>query len=153
MRIVESFNWNWLPWIVVLIPLAVRCASSQQSPDLPQELQQLKQEYERTTQELQGRISALELQIAEQRIMAPEDKKTSVSVAQLAAEQAARKAPIGGASNVGAKFQGQLPSQPTYDLLQEAEGEIAGLKQQVGAFEFHGYFRSGYGVNSKGGQQ
>src|SRR5262249_10062497 len=27
------------------------------------------------------------------------------------------------------------------------------LKEQVGAFEFHGYFRSGYGLNSKGGSQ
>jgi maltoporin len=27
------------------------------------------------------------------------------------------------------------------------------LQEQVGVFEFHGYFRSGYGLNSEGGQQ
>ena len=153
MRNVEGPRWKRLPWLVVLIPLAIVRASSQQSPDLQQELQQLKQEYERTEQELQGRISALELQIAERKIMTPNETKTPVSVSRLAAEQAVGKVFAGGATDVGAKFQGQLPSQPTYDLLHEAETEITGLKQQVGAFEFHGYFRSGYGLNSKGGQQ
>ena len=43
--------------------------------------------------------------------------------------------------------------EPTYDLLQEADETIAKLKQQVGAFEFHGYLRSGYGLNGEGGQQ
>jgi maltoporin len=37
--------------------------------------------------------------------------------------------------------------------LREAEEKIEGLRQQVGSFEFHGYFRSGYGQNSEGGQQ
>jgi maltoporin len=54
---------------------------------------------------------------------------------------------------VGAKFQGQLPSAPTYDLLRDTDTKIEKLQQQVGTFEFHGYFRSGYGLNSVGGQQ
>jgi maltoporin len=54
---------------------------------------------------------------------------------------------------VGAKFQGDLPSEPTFDLLREADETITKLKEQVGTFEFHGYFRSGYGLNSAGGQQ
>src|SRR5215469_8627328 len=149
----KSGNWKRLRWIVVLIPLGGTYASSQQSLDLNQELQQLKEQYEKTTQELQGRISALELQIEVQRTLAPQEKNTSISASQLAAEQVSRKALTRGATQVGAQFQGQLPSQPTYDLLHEAEVEIAGLKQQVGSFEFHGYFRSGYGLNSKGGQQ
>ena len=37
--------------------------------------------------------------------------------------------------------------------LQEAENTIEGLKAAGGAFKFHGYFRSGYGLNSEGGQQ
>jgi len=150
---VKSCNLKRLRWIVVLISLGGTYASPQQSPDLDRELQQLKEQYERTTKELQGRISALELQIEVQRTLAPQEKKTSLSAAQLAAEQVSRKALTRGATQVGAQFQGQLPSQPTYDLLHEAEVEIAGLKQQVGSFEFHGYFRSGYGLNSKGGQQ
>ena len=150
---VKSANWKRSLWIVALIPLGATYASSQQSTDLDQQLQQLKQQYQQTTQELQGRISALELQIAEQKFMTPNETKTPVSVSQLAAEQTVGKVFAGGATDVGAKFQGQLPSQPTYDLLHEAETEIAGLKQQVGAFEFHGFFRSGYGLNSKGGRQ
>ena len=31
--------------------------------------------------------------------------------------------------------------------------KISKLQEQVSAFEFHGYFRSGYGLNSEGGQQ
>jgi len=150
---VEKFNWKRLSWIMGGILLGATCVSSQQSSDLQQQLQQLKQQYEQTTKELRQRISSLEQQIEEQTTVAATDKKTTASVAQLAAEQAARNALTGGATEVGAKFQGQLPSQPTYDLLQEAQAEIAGLERQVGTFEFHGYLRSGYGLNSKGGQQ
>ncbi len=46
-----------------------------------------------------------------------------------------------------------LPSEPTYDLLKEADQKIASLEEQAKTFEFHGYFRSGYGQNSVGGQQ
>jgi maltoporin len=49
--------------------------------------------------------------------------------------------------------QGLVPSAPTYDLLRDAESKIADLEKQAKAFEFHGYFRSGYGLNSEGGQQ
>jgi hypothetical protein len=37
--------------------------------------------------------------------------------------------------------------------VQEVDSKIKGLERQVGAFELHGYFRSGYGLNSAGGQQ
>src|SRR5262249_60075849 len=77
----------------------------------------------------------------------------TVSAAELAAENAVRKMLFGNSNKVGAQYQGAIPSVPTYDLLQEAETKIAGLQQQVSAFEFHGYFRSGYGLNSDGGQQ
>jgi maltoporin len=51
------------------------------------------------------------------------------------------------------KSPGQLPSEPTYDLLREADQKIEKLSEQAQSFEFHGYFRSGYGLNSKGGAQ
>jgi len=124
-----------------------------QSNDLQQQLQQLKEQYEQTTKDLQQRITVLEQQIQKQNEAKSEESKASeetVSVPELA-EQA--KKVISGQSQVGAKYQGKLPSEPTYDLLQEAQSEIASLKQQLGAFEFHGYFRSGYGLNSEGGQQ
>jgi maltoporin len=38
-------------------------------------------------------------------------------------------------------------------MLREADEQIAKLQERESAFEFHGYFRSGFGLNSKGGKQ
>ena len=142
---------------VVLLPTL---ASAQQDGGLQQQLQQLKQQYEQTTKDMQERIAVLEQQIQKQNEAAEQRKevaKTSdeatVSVAELAAENAVRKVLFGNSNKVGAQYQGQVPSIPTYDLLQEAETKIEGLQHQLGAFEFHGYFRSGYGLSSQGGEQ
>jgi maltoporin len=133
---------------------------AQQAAQLQEQLQQLKQQYEMTTHDLEQRIAALEQQIekqnqgaANQQASTESEKKATVSAAELAAQEAARKVLLGGSGDVGPQFQGQVPSPPTYDLLQEAESKIEGLQQQLSSFEFHGYFRSGYGVNSEGGQQ
>lgn len=119
---------------------------------LEQQLQELKQQYVETTRTLEQRIAALEQQIETQRAAAATPKEGTVSVSELVAESA-EKAVSGGSNEVGAKFQGAVPSEPTYDLLREADQKIDKLQQQVGAFEFHGYFRSGYGLNGAGGQQ
>jgi maltoporin len=125
---------------------------AQQTDSLQQQLQQLKQQYADTTRGLEQRIAALERQITEQRETSAKSKEGTVSVAELAAQDAG-KAALGESNQVGASFQGQLPSEPTYDLLREADQKIAKLQEQASAFEFHGYFRSGYGLNSAGGQQ
>ena len=154
-----AFNSKGVAVVVVMALLRAH-ASAQQEGDLQQQLQQLKQQYEQTTKDLQQRIAVLERQIQAQNEPATQQKepaKTSdeatVSAAELAAENAVRKVLFGNSNKVGAQYQGQIPSVPTYDLLQEAETKIAGLQQQLGTFEFHGYFRSGYGLNSQGGQQ
>jgi maltoporin len=72
---------------------------------------------------------------------------------ELAAKGAVQEAVREQSDQVGAKFQGQLPSEPSYDLLREADVKIEKLQEQLSSFEFHGYFRSGYGLNSLGGQQ
>jgi len=54
--------------------------------------------------------------------------------------------------DVGAKFQGDVASEPSYDLLKEADEKIEKLQEREDTFGFHGYFRSGYGLNSIGGQ-
>jgi maltoporin len=46
-----------------------------------------------------------------------------------------------------------VPSQPSYDLLKEADEEIEQLQEREGTFEFHGYARSGSSLNSVGGEQ
>jgi maltoporin len=127
-------------------------AVAQQADQLEQQLNELKQEYETTTQALQLRMATLEQQIQSQKEAAEKTKEATVSTADLAAERAA-KAVLRNSDQVGAKFQGALDSEPTYDLLREADETITKLKEQVGTFEFHGYLRSGYGLNSAGGQQ
>src|ERR1700719_1901445 len=146
-----------IPRLIALLAAAALTSRAQepvaQQNDLQEQLEQLKQQYEQTTREMQQGISALEQQIAEQKATSEKAKQGTVSSVELAAEQAAQKAAFGQSDQVGAKYQGQLPSEPTYDLLNEAESKIANLQEQLGTFEFHGYFRSGYGLNSKGGSQ
>jgi len=158
-RMRRDFKTNGIAIIVVIVLLPT-LAAAQQDGDLDQQLHDLKLQYEQTTKDMQQRIAALERQIQKQNEAAAEHKEATkasdeatVSAAELAAENAVRKVLFGNSNKVGAQYQGQLPSIPTYDLLQEAETKIAGLQQQLGAFEFHGYFRSGYGLNSEGGQQ
>jgi maltoporin len=141
-----------LSYLRVALLCAVPPAVAQQPDSLEQQLQQLKQEYADTTRDLEQRIAALERQLTEQKESAAKTGQRTVSTAELAVEEAG-KAIAGESDQVGDKFQGKLPSEPSYDLLREANQEIAKLKDQVNSFEFHGYFRSGYGLNSKGGQQ
>src|SRR5229473_4103448 len=140
-------------WLGGVCVAAVLPSAAQHPDDLQKQVEQLKQQYEQTTREMQQRISTLEQQIAEQKANSEKAKQGTVSSVELAAEQAAQKAALGRSDQVGAKFQGQLPSEPTYDLLREADQKIEKLQKQLGSFEFHGYFRSGYGLNSLGGQQ
>ena len=60
------------------------------------------------------RIAALEQQIAKEKEKetSGKAKEGTVSAVELAAQEAAKKT-AGGDSDVGAKFQGQLPSEPT----------------------------------------
>ena len=115
-------------WVVGVAFSGVRSASAQQPEDLQQQLQQLKQQYDATTHDLTQRIAALEEQIQKQKEKEKQEgeaiekaKQGAVSVAELAAEQAAQQAVTGQSDQVGAKYQGQLPSEPTYDFLRDAE--------------------------------
>jgi maltoporin len=159
---------SWFVCCMVMTPFGVlvaddqQAATSQPADQLQQQLQQLKQQYDTTTRDLEQRISALEQQIEKQKEKEKEkeekeasekSKQGAISAAELAAQEAAKKAVLGESDQVGAKFQGQLPSEPTYDLLREADVKIGKLQEQLSSFEFHGYFRSGYGLNSEGGQQ
>ena len=146
-------------WIVAMAATQVLPSSAQQpaarsSPsDLQKQLEQLKQQYDATTRDLQQRIAALEQQVQKQKEVSETTEQGTASAVELAARQAAEKVVRGQSDQVGAKYQGQLPSAPTYDLLNEAEAKISKMQEQLGTFEFHGYFRSGYGLNGKGGSQ
>jgi len=139
-------------WIFALAFSVVSPVHAQQTDELQKQLEQLKQQYEKTTRELQERIAVLEQQIKKENAdkqNAPK-KEGTVSAAELAVQEA-KKAVLGGEGKQ--TLQGQLPSAPTYDLLRDAESKITKLEEQIKTFEFHGYFRSGYGHNSRGGQQ
>ena len=148
-----------LLWIVAvaatqgLPSFAQQPAAPSTDIDLQKQLDQLKQQYDATTRDLQQRIAALEQQIQKQKEVSEAKRQETASVVELAAHQAVEKAVRGKSDQVGAKYQGQLPSEPTYDLLNEAEAKISKLQEQLGTFEFHGYFRSGYVLNGKGGAQ
>ena len=71
---------------------ALWSASAQQNTDLQQQLQQLKQQYEQTTHDLEQRIAALEQQIEKEKEAGEKAKEGTISAAELAAEQAAKKA-------------------------------------------------------------
>jgi len=154
---------SWWLCCFAILPLARVEASAQQTQQLEQQLVQLQQQYEKTTQDLERQITALQQQIdkekqAREQQAAQETrggaipKHGTVSAAELAAEEA-RKPLFGQSSQVGAQFQGDIDAEPTYDLLKEADQKIEKLQEQVGTFEFHGYVRSGFGLNSVGGQQ
>ena len=137
---------------VTLAALGVAGATGQQPEQLQQQLQELKQQYAETARAMEQRIAALEQQIQKERAAAATPKEGTVSVADLAKE-AAEKAVSARSDQVGSKFQGAVPSEPTYDFLRDADHKIERLEEQMKSFEFHGYFRSGYGVNNVGGQQ
>jgi len=141
-------------WIFAVVFSVVLPAHAQETDALQKQLQQLKQHYEETTRELQERIAALEQQImklSEAKQNTP-TKEGAVSAAELGVQEA-RKAALGGSNQNERILQGQLPSAPTYELLRDAETKIRKLEEQMKSFEFHGYFRSGYGLNSRGVQQ
>jgi maltoporin len=126
---------------------------AQQTEELQKQLLELKQKYEQTTLELQKRIGALEEQIKKENEAKenPQKKEGAVVAVELAAQEAKQ---VALAQNQKEQtLQGQLPSAPSYDFLRDADTKIQKLQEQVRSFEFHGYLRSGYGLNSRGGQQ
>jgi len=143
---------RWFSCFIVMISLGGLRASGQQSDRLQEQLQELKQQYDMTTHDLEKRIAALEQQIKDAKEIQQKTNEKTVSAAELAAEKATQSV-LGQNNQVGARFQGELASEPSYDLLRDADQKIEKLQEQLGTFEFHGYFRSGYGLNSVGGQQ
>src|SRR4030095_2530403 len=140
-------------WVLALVLSVVLPTQAQQTDEVQKQIQQLKQQYEQTTRELQERIAALEQQQKKESEtkVNPPTKEGVVSDVELAAQEAAKAA--FGQSKENQSLQGQVPSAPSYEFLRDADTRISKLEEQSKTFEFHGYFRSGYGLNSRGGQQ
>jgi maltoporin len=143
---------NKLGWILAALLSVVLSVHAQQTNDVQKQIQELKQQYEQTTRELQERIAALEQQLKKEAATKEDPpKKQAVSEVELAVQDAAKVAL--GQSKENQSLQGQVPAAPTYDQLRDADTRMEKLEEQVKSFEFHGYFRSGFGLNSRGGQQ
>ncbi|HEY0711858.1 MAG TPA: carbohydrate porin, partial [Polyangia bacterium] len=61
--------------------------------------------------------------------------------------------PRGGSDDEPGPAQRELGTTPLYDQLRDAERRLQLLQEKADAFEFHGYLRSGFGLNGRGGQQ
>src|SRR5215469_18206584 len=109
-------------------PAASQVDGTPQSDDLQKQLEQLKKQYDATTHDMEQRIAALEQLIQKQKEESEKAKEGTISVAELAAEKTAQNAVTGQSNQVGAKYQGQLPSEPTYDMLREADAKIEKLE-------------------------
>jgi maltoporin len=127
-------------WIIAVMFLGVLPSSAQQTDELQKQLQQLKQQYEQTTRELQERIAALEEQVKkESEAKQNATKKEGI----VSAAEEAKKVALGQSNQTRQTRQGQLPSEPTYQSLRDAETKIEKLEEEAKSFEFHGYVRSG----------
>ena len=136
-----------MTYSIILILSSSSFVPAQEAEQLKKELQEMKQAYEAKIADLEKRLAAIE----QQQIA----NKNTVSTVQLAAENAAKTAVrnLETGQQSKAEIAQQIGTTPTYDQVRDAETAIKKLETQLKAFEFHGYFRSGYGVNGKGGQQ
>ncbi|HET7107920.1 MAG TPA: carbohydrate porin [Candidatus Acidoferrum sp.] len=164
MRHNSSAPWRRMLVLVLLAPsLATFLASASpaQSPqELQKELQQLKSDYESRIALLEKRISQLEVAStpsSDAAVVAASPVQSAVpappppSAAQKVA-QGTWKIVQGGGTDTAA-LQAQVGSGLEYDQLRDADVRLKNLEAQSKSFEFHGYFRSGYGLNGNGGQQ
>jgi len=133
--------------------LFVQHATAQTTHELQQQIQEMKQLYEQQISTLEGRIASLE---QANRAAAHAVQENTISVTDLHTEVekqvTAHEEPKLTRAQKTEIEQTELANTPRYDAIQDSESVIAELKQQAKAFEFHGYMRSGQGLNSRGGQ-
>jgi maltoporin len=140
-------NASLIACAIVFVLWSSRPAFAQDAEQLKKELQELKQAYEAKLAELEKRLTAIE----QQQIT----NKNTISTVLLAAEQAAKMAvqDLETGQQSKAELAQKIGAEPSYGQLRDADTAIKKLETQMKAFEFHGYFRSGFGGNGKGGQQ
>ncbi len=139
--------------LAVALALPAQPAHAQTTQELQQQIQQMKQLYEQQISALEGRIASLE---QANRAAAHAVQENTISVTDLHSEvekqMSAHEEPKLTRAQKTELEQTELANTPRYDAVQDSEQVVAELKQQAKAFEFHGYLRSGQGLNSEGGQ-
>src|SRR5580693_2750337 len=122
----KRFPWTAALGVALVLPSAAQQPAQQpaqpaqsvpQTDDLQKQLAELKQQYESTTRDLLQRITSLEQEIQKQQEKEKEEKEArekakqgTISAVELAAQQAAKNAVSGQSNDVGAKYQGDVPS-------------------------------------------
>jgi maltoporin len=155
-----------LPLCLILLSSAVIPADAQTQAAAPaQEAAALHAEIDQLKEEYAGRIAALELRLAAFEARSGVTPGAPVSATTTAKAVAPPLTVVMPAQNPlepqpdrqqhekQVAREQQLGVEPRYDELRDAEVRLNGLQQQLRAFEFHGYFRSGAGLDGKGGQQ
>lgn len=149
-----SFTRIIILMFLAIIPSTARSLRAQTPQELHAELQDMKRQYEQKIATLEGRIATLEKQNV---AIAAATNQNTVSVSDLKVEAATAKQVVAPADKLTRDertqiAQEQLANTPRYDLVRDAEQRIGALTEQVKAFEFHGYLRSGAGLNGEGGR-
>ena len=147
---------------LLLASLCAPLACAQTPQELQKELQMLKTEYETKIAALETRVAQLEAVTSARVAAAPPAPAVSAvtgavppgTPADLAQKVGQNTWKIVQGGNTDTKtLQQQVGSGLEYDQLRDSEVRIENLEAQSKAFEFHGYLRSGYGLNGSGGQQ
>jgi maltoporin len=154
-------QWNPLPLCLILLSSAAIPADSQAQTAAPaQEAAALHAELEQLKEEYTGRIAALELRLAELEARtgnAPAAAATTAATPPLTvvmpAQNPLQPQPERQHEEQQVEREQQFGVEPRYDELRDAEIHLTDLQHQLRAFEFHGYFRAGAGVDGRGGQQ
>lgn len=151
------------PGVIPVVLLAVASlipplARGQDPAELKKELEAMKKEYASRLATLEQRLAAMEKQNESTSSRAVEKETIAASTAngvgqaaQVAKEIA--KSVEGDQRQDEKRLQQETTSNTTYVQLRDADSRIEKLEKEAKAFEFHGYLRSGYGLNERGGQQ
>jgi maltoporin len=137
----------------LLMLLQTITAYGQTTQEIQQQIQQMKEHYEQQIAALEKRIEVLE---QSNQAVAHAVQKDTVTEAQLRAATEAAVAAAQGPKLTHGEIttidQTEVANTPRYDEVQDANVAVLKLQEQAKAFEFHGYLRSGTGLNGEGGQ-
>jgi maltoporin len=130
----------------VCLVLGAAPACAQNPEDLKKEIEQLKSDYEARIKALEDRLATLEQQQAA--------TKKDVASIQPTVEKAVHDAvdTVAKGSQDLSQTASEIGTTPQYDEVRDLETKLGTLETQAKTFEFHGYLRSGFGLNGRGGQ-
>jgi maltoporin len=140
--------------LITCLALLTAPARAQSIEDLKREIEQLKGDYEARIKALEARLAAVEREQSATR-QDVDTTKREVEAARATVEKTVRGAveDVWRGSTDTSEAAQRIGTTPLYDELRDFETKIGKLETQARGFEFHGYFRSGYGTNGRGGQQ